>query len=56
MVFTLPHRLAPLALQNKKVLNDLLFRTGPEQQAGYSGPASTVSPLHEPLISTRTIL
>ena len=26
VVFTLPHRLAPLALQNKKVLYDLLFR------------------------------
>ena len=28
VVFTLPHRLAPLALQNKKVIYDLLFRTG----------------------------
>jgi hypothetical protein len=27
VVFTLPHRLAPLALQNKKVIYDLLFRT-----------------------------
>jgi len=27
VVFTLPHRLAPLVLQNKKVLYDLLFRT-----------------------------
>lgn len=27
VVFTLPHRLAPLALQNKKVLYDLLLRT-----------------------------
>ena len=26
VVFTLPHRLAPLALQNKKVIYDLLFR------------------------------
>ena len=27
VVFTLPHRLAPLALQNKKAIYDLLFRT-----------------------------
>jgi hypothetical protein len=27
VVFTLPHRLVPLVLQNKKVLYDLLFRT-----------------------------
>jgi predicted Zn-ribbon and HTH transcriptional regulator len=27
VVFTLPRRLAPLALQNKKVIYDLLFRT-----------------------------
>jgi len=27
VIFTLPHRLAPLALQNKKVIYDLLFRT-----------------------------
>jgi Putative transposase/Transposase zinc-binding domain len=27
VVFTLPHRLAPLALQNKKVMYDLLFRS-----------------------------
>ena len=27
VVFTLPHELAPLALQNKKVVYDLLFRT-----------------------------
>jgi len=27
MVFTLPRPLAPLALQNKKVVYDLLFRT-----------------------------
>jgi hypothetical protein len=27
VVFTLPSRLAPLALQNKKILYDLLFRT-----------------------------
>src|SRR6059036_712390 len=30
IVFTLPRRLAPLVLQNKKVLYDLLFRTGAE--------------------------
>jgi hypothetical protein len=30
VVFTLPHRLAPLALQNKKVLYDLLFRASAE--------------------------
>jgi hypothetical protein len=30
VVFTLPHRLAPLALQNKKVLYDLLFRSSAE--------------------------
>jgi hypothetical protein len=30
VVFTLPHRLAPLALQNKKILYDLLFRTSAE--------------------------
>jgi hypothetical protein len=30
IVFTLPHRLAPLILQNKKVLYDLLFRTSAE--------------------------
>jgi hypothetical protein len=30
IVFTLPHRLAPLALQNKKVLYDLLFRASAE--------------------------
>jgi len=30
VVFTLPRRLAPLALQNKKVLYDLLFRTSAE--------------------------
>jgi hypothetical protein len=30
VVFTLPHRLAPLVLQNKKVLYDLLFRTSAE--------------------------
>ena len=27
VVFTLPHRLGPLALQNKKVMYDLLFRS-----------------------------
>jgi uncharacterized paraquat-inducible protein A len=27
VVFTLPHELAPLALQNKRVVYDLLFRT-----------------------------
>jgi hypothetical protein len=30
IVFTLPHRLAPLVLQNRKVLYDLLFRTSAE--------------------------
>src|SRR5262249_55270855 len=30
VVFTLPHRLAPLVLQNKKVLYDLIFRTSAE--------------------------
>jgi len=30
VVFTLPHRLPPLALQNKKILYDLLFRTSAE--------------------------
>jgi len=30
VVFTLPHRLAPLALQNKKVFYDLLFRSSAE--------------------------
>src|SRR5271157_591400 len=30
VVFTLPHRLAPLILQNKKLLYDLLFRTSAE--------------------------
>src|SRR5215472_18511447 len=30
IVFTLPRRLAPLVLQNKKVLYDLLFRTSAE--------------------------
>jgi hypothetical protein len=30
VVFTLPDRLAPLVLQNKKVLYDLLFRTSAE--------------------------
>jgi Putative transposase/Transposase zinc-binding domain len=30
VVFTLPHRLAPLALQNKKLIYDLLFRTSAE--------------------------
>src|SRR6201984_2062917 len=30
VVFTLPHRLGPLVLQNKKVLYDLLFRTSAE--------------------------
>ena len=30
VVFTLPHELAPLALQNKAVLYDLLFRTAAE--------------------------
>ena len=30
MVFTLPRELAPLALQNKKVIYDLLFRTSAE--------------------------
>jgi hypothetical protein len=30
VVFTLPHRLAPLALQNKKVIYDLLFRASAE--------------------------
>jgi hypothetical protein len=30
IVFTLPHRLVPLVLQNKKVLYDLLFRTSAE--------------------------
>jgi hypothetical protein len=29
-VFTLPRRLAPLVLQNKKVLYDLLFRISAE--------------------------
>ena len=30
IVFTLPHRLGPLVLQNKNVLYDLLFRTSAE--------------------------
>jgi hypothetical protein len=30
VVFTLPHELAPLALQNKRVVYDLLFRTSAE--------------------------
>src|SRR6476661_3921320 len=30
VVFTLPHELAPLALQNKRILYDLLFRSGAE--------------------------
>jgi len=30
VVFTLPHQLAPLALQNKKVIYDLLFRASAE--------------------------
>jgi Putative transposase len=30
VVFTLPHQLSPLALQNKKVLYDLLFRASAE--------------------------
>src|SRR5882762_6301895 len=30
LVFTLPHQLSPLALQNKKVLYDLLFRASAE--------------------------
>jgi hypothetical protein len=30
VVFTLPHHLAPLVLQNKKVIYDLLFRTSAE--------------------------
>ena len=30
VVFTLPHRLAPLALQHKKILYDLLFRASAE--------------------------
>ena len=30
VVFTLPHRLAPLVLQNKKIIYDLLFRTSAE--------------------------
>ena len=30
VVFTLPHELVPLALQNKKVIYDLLFRTSAE--------------------------
>src|SRR6478752_1476714 len=30
VVFTLPHRLAPLVLQNQKILYDLLFRTSAE--------------------------
>ena len=30
VVFTLPHRLAPVVLQNKKVLYDLLFRSSAE--------------------------
>ena len=30
IVFTLPHRLGPLVLQNKKVIYDLLFRTSAE--------------------------
>ena len=34
VVFTLPHLLAPLALQNKKVIYDLLFRTSAETLMG----------------------
>ena len=30
VVFTLPHRLAPVVLQNKKIIYDLLFRTSAE--------------------------
>ena len=30
VVFTLPHEFAPLALQNKRVIYDLLFRTSAE--------------------------
>src|ERR1039458_302713 len=30
VIFTLPHRLAPLALQNKKVIYDLLFHASAE--------------------------
>ena len=34
VVFTLPHELAPLALQNMKVIYDLLFRTSAETLLG----------------------
>ena len=38
MVFTLPHQLAPLALQNKREIYGLLFRTSAENR----------QPLHHP--------
>src|SRR5438093_1514396 len=49
VVFTLPHRLAPLVLQNKKVLYGLLFRTSAET------PRSTqdLCRLVAPAVSTR---
>src|SRR5499433_2035777 len=39
VVFTLPHRLVPLLLQNKKILYDLLFRTSAETLLEVAGDA-----------------
>jgi hypothetical protein len=47
IVFTLPHQLSGLALQNKTILDDLLFRASAETllevAAGTSGPKSASS-------------
>src|ERR1700736_3599471 len=47
VVFTLPHELVPLALQNKKVIYDLLFRTSAEtllQRAAHLESETPTSP------------
>ena len=44
VVFTLPHELAPLALQNKKVVYDLLFRASAETLLKSRAPRAVSAP------------
>jgi hypothetical protein len=46
VVFTLPHELAPLALQNKRVIYDLLFRTSAETLLEVARDPKQLSVLH----------
>jgi hypothetical protein len=52
VVFTLPHELAPLALQNKRVVYDLLFRISAETllEMARNPPRLTIKPAIYPAV------